>query len=63
MNTDTQPLTETPQPATPTPSADPTVRYEAPRITTLGTLAQLTLGGNASGPSDAFGTAGASGVI
>lgn len=38
-------------------------RYERPRITTLGTLTELTLGGNASEQADAFGAAGASGVI
>jgi hypothetical protein len=34
--------------------------YERPRVVTLGSLTELTLGGNDGGPSDAMGGAGLS---
>ncbi len=37
--------------------------YERPRLTVLGSVSELTHGGNVSGNSDGFGFAGASGSI
>ncbi len=38
-------------------------RYERPCLTVLGTLSELTQGGNVSGNSDGYGYSGGSGVI
>ena len=47
----------------PGPDGDRPVAYEPPRLRVLGTLSELTAGGNVSGQSDGFGTAGGSGVM
>ncbi len=47
----------------PTADACAAPEYEPPRLTTLGTVGELTRGGNVSSNHDAFGTAGGSGVI
>jgi hypothetical protein len=56
----TVPLTQPLPPARGTQAGEP---YESPRLIVLGTLAQLTAGGNVSGQSDGFGAAGGSGVL
>lgn len=37
--------------------------YEPPRVSVLGTVAEITMGGDTSMQSDGFGAAGASGLI
>jgi hypothetical protein len=49
----------------PAPEAanNPPVAYAAPRLTVLGSLTELTAGGDAGGEPDGYGTAGSSGII
>ncbi len=44
-------------------AARPRVRYQRPTLTVLGSVGELTQGGNVGSNSDGFGTAGGSGVL
>jgi hypothetical protein len=58
-------VTGTPTPPPRTANADPSLvqAYTPPRLTRLGTLTELTRGGNVSAQSDGIGFAGGSGVV
>ena len=47
----------------PEQAAPPRAAYQRPTLTALGSIAELTRGGNVSSNSDGFGAAGASGVL